>query len=127
MEKAQDLLGDARIAFGVGLNNSAGRDAYLAGFHAAQSYIFEVTGKTSKTHNGVQNLFFQLAVKDDTIPDFIRTFVSRAYNLKAVADYETGPGSRIPVEKVEWAIATAERFLTCIASTLANRSSSSAN
>jgi hypothetical protein len=34
----------------------------------------------------------------------------RAYNLKAIADYETGPGSRVSAESAREAIATARRF-----------------
>lgn len=40
----------------------------------------------------------------------------RAYNLKAVADYETGPGSRVSAESAREAIATARRFVECVAS-----------
>jgi len=38
----------------VGLNADAAREAYLACFHCAQAYIFERTGKVSKSHHGVQ-------------------------------------------------------------------------
>jgi len=33
--------------------DEAGRAAYLAGFHAAQAFIYEQTGRTVKTHSGV--------------------------------------------------------------------------
>ena len=32
---------------------TAGRNAYLAAFHAARALIFERTGKVAKTHRGV--------------------------------------------------------------------------
>ena len=41
LEKAQELLAEAETMLGVGLNDAAGRTAYLAGFHAAQAFIFE--------------------------------------------------------------------------------------
>jgi len=40
LEKARHLLAEADIMLGVGLNDAAGRTAYLAGFHAAQAFIF---------------------------------------------------------------------------------------
>ena len=39
LEKAQKLLVRADTMLGVGLNDDAGRTAYLAGFHAAQALI----------------------------------------------------------------------------------------
>ena len=48
LEKAHKLLAEADTMLGVGLNEAAGRTAYLAGFHAAQALIFERTGKVLK-------------------------------------------------------------------------------
>jgi uncharacterized protein (UPF0332 family) len=48
----------------VGLTDAAGRNAYLAGLHAAQALIFERTGKISKRHRGVLNQLQQLT-KDE--------------------------------------------------------------
>ncbi len=45
----------------------------------------------AKTHRGVQNEFFQLTKDDPRFAPDQRTFLSKAYNFKAVADYETGP------------------------------------
>jgi uncharacterized protein (UPF0332 family) len=42
---------------GVGLSEDAGRNAYLAGFHAAQAFLFDSTGKAFKSHRGVQREF----------------------------------------------------------------------
>jgi len=49
----------------------------------------------------------------------LRAFLGRAYNLKALADYETGPGSVVPMERVEAAITTAIRFVGVVAGILA--------
>ncbi len=54
LKTAETHLQKAQIMLGVGLNADAGRRAYLAGFHAAQAYLFDVTTKTFKTHHGVQ-------------------------------------------------------------------------
>jgi uncharacterized protein (UPF0332 family) len=47
-----------------------------------------------KTHRGVNTEWHRL-VKDDTrIDDELRAFLGFAYNLKAIADYETGPAQK---------------------------------
>jgi uncharacterized protein (UPF0332 family) len=47
LAKAQELLDAHRLPDG------AGRAAYLAGFLAAQAFIFESTGKAARRHVGV--------------------------------------------------------------------------
>ena len=46
----------------------------------------------------------------------LRAFLSRTYNLKAIADYQTGPGSQVTVEQAREAIQTARRFVASVAS-----------
>jgi hypothetical protein len=41
----------------------------------------------------------------------LRAFLPRTYNLKAIADYHTGPGSHISAESAREAIDTARRFV----------------
>jgi uncharacterized protein (UPF0332 family) len=95
LAKAQHLLAEADTMLRVGLNDAAGRTAYLAGFHAAQAFIFERDGRTFKTHHGVQTEFLRLTKDDPRVDGEMRLFLSRSYNLKAIADYETGPGSEV--------------------------------
>jgi hypothetical protein len=52
---------------------------------------------------------------DLRIDQELRLFLSQAYNLKAVADYEMGPGSVVPLERAAAAVETAGRFIECIA------------
>jgi uncharacterized protein (UPF0332 family) len=104
-------LAGARSSLRFGLSNDAGRGAYLAASHAAQAFIFERTGKTAKTHQGVQSEFHRLAREEFRIERVLPPFLVQAYNLKAVADYETGPDSDIPPERSAAAIETAARFL----------------
>ncbi len=88
----------------VGLNEDAGRTAYLAGFHAAQALIFETHGRTFKKHSAVHSEFARL-VKDD--PGFnleLRAFLGRNYIVKAIADYETGPGAHVSPAKASDAV-----------------------
>lgn len=98
----------------VGLSDYAGRAAYMAGFHAAQALIFKHVDRIYKTHKGVQAEFLRLTRNDPRFAPHLRGFLSRAYDLKAIADYETGSGSRIPYEEAAAALETAKEFLACI-------------
>jgi uncharacterized protein (UPF0332 family) len=95
----------------IDLDEAAGRTAYLAGFHAAQAFLSEKTGRTAKTHKGVHIEFQRLTKDDGTLPAELRYFLSYAYNFKAIADYETGPGAQIPGEQASEALAMAKRFV----------------
>lgn len=112
--KAHTLLDQADVMLGAGLPDAAGRNAYLASFHAAQALIFERDGKTHKTHNGVQTEFLRLTRDDARLDADMRLFLARSYNLKAIADYETGPDSEISPERAAEAVETARRFVAQI-------------
>jgi uncharacterized protein (UPF0332 family) len=114
LEKSRELLERADKMLGVGLNEDAGRTAYLAAFHAAQAFIFEHRGKAVKTHKGVRTEFLRLTKNDARIDPELRAFLGRAYNLKAIADYETGPGSQVSEQSAREATQTARRFMECI-------------
>lgn len=118
IEKAEKCVSDASISLDVGLNNDAGRGAYLAAFHAAQALIFERTGKIAKTHRGVHTEFARLSRTELALSNHLLTFLQRAYNLKAVADYETGPDSELSRERAVAAVEDASRFLSTIATGL---------
>ena len=60
---------------GVGLSDAAGRTAYLAGFHAAQAFIFEATGGVLKTPKGVQPEFLRLTKDDGRLDADLRAFL----------------------------------------------------
>jgi uncharacterized protein (UPF0332 family) len=91
--------------------DEAGREAYLAGLNAAQALISEKTGRTLKSHGGVNAEFHRLVRGDPRVDDELRAFLGSAYNLKAIADYETGPGSEVSPERATGAITTAKRFV----------------
>ena len=44
----------------------------------------------------------------------MRAFLGRTYDLKAIADYETGPGSHISAEKAREAVDSARQFVDCV-------------
>jgi uncharacterized protein (UPF0332 family) len=114
LEKANKHLQNAIAMRDIHLNEDAGRTAYLAGYHAAQAFILETIGRVFKSHKGVQTEFLRLT-KDN--PRFLpehRIFLSKAYNLKAIADYETGEGSEISPELAAQTIEAAKKFIAHI-------------
>ena len=117
LDKAEKCISNAKASLTINLTNDAGRSAYLAAFHAAQALIFERTGKITKTHKGVHTEFARLAAG---APEFgkLPAFLLRAYNLKAVADYETGPDSEIPPQRAVTAAEDADRFVAIIRNAL---------
>jgi uncharacterized protein (UPF0332 family) len=116
LDKARQQLERADTMLGVGLSEDAGRAAYLAGLHAAQAFIFENTDKARKKHSGVQREFARLMKDDPRFDVQLRAFLPRTYNLKAIADYETGPGSLVSPENAREAVQTARRFVANVAS-----------
>jgi hypothetical protein len=46
----------------------------------------------------------------------IRALLGRTYDLKSLADYETGPGSHISPERSREAIDRAKQFVECVTS-----------
>ena len=118
LDKARKLLEHATTMLGVGLNEDAGRTAYLAGFHAAQAFIFETAQKVFKSHKGVHTEFLRLTKGDLRFTADQRIFLSQTYNLKAIADYETGPGSEVSAERAVRAVAAGKQFVEQIAKLL---------
>jgi uncharacterized protein (UPF0332 family) len=112
LTKAQDLLDVLQWP------EDAGRAAYLAGLHAGQAFIFERTDTIAKSHRGVQRELGRLTKDDPRFDPDLRAFLGRTYELKAIADYLTGPGSQVSVEQAQQAIDTARRFVDVIATSL---------
>jgi uncharacterized protein (UPF0332 family) len=108
--KANQCLAYARTNLAANLGNDAGRNAYLAMFHAAQALIYERSGKAARTHQGVHTEFNRVA-KAESFDRELGRALPRIYNLKAVADYETGPDAVIPLERASSAVDVAARFV----------------
>lgn len=118
LAKARRLLDEAGGMLSLHYNEAAGRTAYLAGYHAAQALISERTGRAVKTHKGVGTEFHRLVHGDTRFDDTLRHFLGSTYNLKAIADYETGPGSDVLPERAARAIEEAKQFVAKIAELL---------
>ena len=114
LAKSREFLSRAPALLALDFTDDAGRAAYLAGFHAAQAFIFERTGRSPKTHARVQFEFARWATSEETIDIELRAFLGRAFNLKAIADYETGPGSKVTSAQASQAIEAARQFVETI-------------
>ena len=95
----------------VDLSDDAGRSAYLACFHAAQAFVLEKTGKSTKTHNGVRTEFVRLTKDDDRVDPTLRRFLFKSYNFKSAADYFTAGDDEMSPQQASEAVATAKRFV----------------
>jgi uncharacterized protein (UPF0332 family) len=104
LDKSRDLLDQADTMLTVGLNEAAGRTAYLAGLHAAQPLIFETTGRVFKRHATVQREFGRLVRDEHRVSSDLRAFLGRAYSLKAIADYEIGADAHVSAESAREAV-----------------------
>jgi uncharacterized protein (UPF0332 family) len=114
LAKAREFLAKAEDMLADDWPDEAGRAAYLAGMHAAQALIFERTGKVVRRHRGVQGEFAGLMAHDPRFDADLRAFLGRAYNLKSIADYQTGAGAQVSVETARAALATARRLVECV-------------
>jgi uncharacterized protein (UPF0332 family) len=125
LQKSREFLDKAQVLLDAHQwPDEAGRAAYLAGLHAAQALIFESIGSAIKRHSGVQREFARL-VKDDPRFDVgLRAFLPRAYNLKAIADYATGPGSQVSAATAGETIEAARRFVECVSNLITANSDS---
>ncbi len=97
------------------LYDAAGRSAYLAGFHAAQPLISERTGRAAKAHRGVAAELHRLTKDDPRLDTGLRAFLGRTYQLKGIADSETGPGSEVSPAQASEAIEAGRRFVAAMA------------
>jgi uncharacterized protein (UPF0332 family) len=112
LAKGSELLERAPALLAQNFTDEAGRAAYLAGFHVAQAFLFEATGRSPKTHNGVQTDFARLTRDNPDIDREARAFLSKTYNLKALADYETGPDAKVTHLQAAQAIEAARLFVS---------------
>ncbi|MBM3550488.1 MAG: HEPN domain-containing protein [Alphaproteobacteria bacterium] len=120
LAKAQQALKEARIVADNDLAEAAGRAADLAAYHAAQAFIFERGGKAAKSHNGVRSEFARLARDEPRIDRRFVTFLARAYNLKATADYAIGADGCVSLSEAEQAIESAVEFVDGVSRLLAS-------
>jgi uncharacterized protein (UPF0332 family) len=117
LDKARQCLTDA-VLYQPLVPRIAGREAYLAAFHAAQALHYERSGKVARTHRGLRAQFASIARDEPTIDQPLAEFLGRAYELKSLADYGTGTEASISSTTAKAAVETATLFVDCIASLL---------
>lgn len=80
--------------------------------------IFEAHSRVFKTHSGVQSEFARLTKDDPRFTAELRVFLGRGYQLKSIADYETGPDAKVTAARAREAVEMARRFVAAIVETL---------
>ena len=118
LDKARQCLADATVYQPL-VPRIAGREAYLAAYHAAAALLYERTGTVARTHRGLRAQFARLAKDEPRIDRTLAEFLGQAYELKSLADYGTGAEASVPATTAMAAIASATRFVNCIAELLA--------
>ena len=112
--KARELLQQVETILSVGYADAAGRTAYLAGYHAAQALIFEREDRVLKSHRGVHAEFARLIKADPRFDGELRAFLGRAYQLKAIADYEAGSSAAVTPAQASEAITVARLLIAAL-------------
>ncbi len=118
LQKARRCLTNSDTILAIPIPDVSAREAYLAGYHAAEALIFELTGKTTKTHKGFRSEFARVTRSDPAMREFTG-FLARAYELKSIADYGVDPGIDISVNDAREAYNIATRFVASVAERLA--------
>lgn len=86
MERAKEVLAEARYLVTGGFYNGAVTRAYYAAFHGARALLF-TRGLESKTHRGVIQLFNLHFVKDGPLSTQVAEHLSRLETYRELSDY----------------------------------------
>lgn len=117
ISKARESLGAGRHLLCGGFTNPAGREAYMAAFHAALAIIQSRTGRQPKTHNGTHTEFARLSRSQPSIQTSMVAFLSRAYEFKSLADYMFE--APMTPAQAQSALDEAEQFVAAVCALLA--------
>lgn len=123
IRKAREILREARDLLHMEHAEAAGRQTYIAAFHAALAFIALRTGKEPKTHSGARSEFARLAKNDPLVDRSYTTFLAEAYKLKSVADYDVEFFDTVSLDEAEEAVTVATRFVDLIAGFLEKKKS----
>ncbi len=114
MATARRHLADAKSVAVLRISYIAGREAYLAAYHAAEALLHHRTGKTAKTQRGLRTQFARLAHADPRIDQAFVRFLANAYEIKSVAGYGAEPQAKVSMADAHEAIVTADRIIEFI-------------
>jgi uncharacterized protein (UPF0332 family) len=113
LQKARKALVSGAYLLAGGFADEAGRETYMAAFHAALALIVWRTGKEPKTHRDTHTEFAKLARDEAGIDRSLIPFLSRSYNLKSIADYDDG--APVTAAEAQTSLAMAVQFVDAIA------------
>ena len=115
LRKARSKIASGRVLLPE-FADEAGRQGYMAMFHAALALIVSATGKEPKTHRGTHVEFARLAKDNEHIPRALVQVLGTTYELKAAADYEID--TTVTTDEAKTSLDTAEQFIATISSIL---------
>jgi uncharacterized protein (UPF0332 family) len=119
MDKALKALASASLLLNAGDTDGATNRAYYAMFDAALAALCwagnDVEKNPPKTHSGLIASFGQSLVGTGKLPAEFGRALNRVQELRLTADYLAGP---VPLEKAQWAIGEAGRFIAAISELL---------
>ena len=113
LEKARNFLNVLHYS------DEAARAAYLAGFNAAQAFVFTRRGRIAKTHRGLRSAFAELARNEPHLDPSFTQFLAEAYTSKEQADYGGGNAAPVTEDEAQQMIETTARFIDVMADILA--------
>ena len=119
LDRATAFLTKANIDISISLQEpimaeDAARNAYYAAFHAAKALIFERTGRTHKTHGGVNTGFNQISRTEPGIDQTMRAFLSIAYDFKRLTDYDIAQTAQVTPAIAAKTVKETERFVAVV-------------
>lgn len=119
MDKARKALASAKILLDTGDTDGATNRAYYAMFDATIAALSwagtDVEQSPPKTHGGLITSFGQNVVKTGKLPAEFGRSLNRVQELRLTADYLAEP---VSVDKAQWAIQEAERFVAAVSELL---------
>jgi uncharacterized protein (UPF0332 family) len=122
LDKAQTALASAKLLLSAGDSDGATSRAYYAMFDAAKAALAWAGGSNDqpqhKTHSGLIAAFGLHLVKTGKLPAEFGRSLNRVQELRLTGDYLPVP---VPIDKSEWAVQEAERFLEGVRRLLAQQ------
>lgn len=109
------MPGQRQGALGDRVEQRRGAQCLFRRFSFGTGVHLQSNGEVTKTHSGARSEFARLALEEPLLDRSMTSFLARAYALKEVADYKTGPDSMIPSERSSAALEAAEQFVGRVA------------
>lgn len=112
LTRAKLALAKAQKLLELEMFDIAGRQAYIASLTAARAFIYERTGKSSKTHKGVKSVMHRMVREGIPIERALLVALEYGFELKNIADY--GEAERVSVQEAGKGLQLAKEFVVRI-------------